>query len=265
VPRVGAAYALRIAQGALGDTRLHASYGEGIVEPRIDQSFGSDPCFPGNPGLSPEQSKTLHAGIEQKLASDRVRVTLDFFDNSFRDVVSFGYLSTPPPGCPLSEFDSFGAGTYFNTDLARARGGNLSTEARITRWLTASGNYTYDPTRVLAAPNATDPSEIPGNRLLRRPVNSGNLNLNAAFKRMNWNVSGYFTGWRTDSDFLSLGFTSNPGYARFDLAGSYNLGRGVSFYGRIANLANKQYQDVLGYPALGREFRIGVKYTTRHE
>ncbi len=265
VPRVGAAYALRIAQGAFGDTRLHASYGQGIVEPRFDQTFGSDPCFPGNPGLSPEQSRTFHAGIEQKLASDRVRVTLDFFDNSFRDVVSFGELTTPPPGCPLSEFSSIGAGTYFNTDLARARGGNLSTEARLTSWLTASGNYTYDPTRVLAAPNVTDPSEIPGNRLLRRPVNSGNVDLNAAFKRMNWNVSGYFTGRRTDSDFLGLGLTSNPGYARFDLAGSYNLGRGVSFYGRIANLANKQYQDVLGYPALGREFRIGVKYTTRHE
>ena len=56
-----------------------------------------------------------------------------------------------------------------------------------------------------------------------------------------------------------------PGYGRLDLAGSYNLGRGISFYGRIANLADKQYQDVLGYPALGREFRIGVKYTTRHE
>jgi outer membrane cobalamin receptor len=39
----------------------------------------------------------------------------------------------------------------------------------------------------------------------------------------------------------------------------------VSFYGRIANLANKQYQEVYGYPALGREFRIGVKYTTRRE
>jgi vitamin B12 transporter len=265
VPRAGAAYALRIAQGAFGDTRLHASYGQGIVEPRFDQSFGSDPCFPGNPNLSPEQSRTFYAGIEQKLASDRLRITLNYFDNRFRDVVSFGFLSTPPPGCPLSEFNSYGGGTFFNTDLARSRGGNLSTEARLTRWLSASGNYTYDPTRVLAAPNATDPSEIPGNRLLRRPVNSGNLMLNAAFKRMNWNISGYFTGRRTDSDFLGLGLTSNPGYARFDLAGSYNLGRGVSFYGRIANLADKQYQDVLGYPALGREFRIGVKYTTGHE
>jgi vitamin B12 transporter len=265
VPRVGASYALRIASGAFGDTRLRASFGRGIVEPRFDQSFGTDPCFPGNPHLSPEQSRTVHAGIEQKLTSDRISVTIDYFDNRYRDIVSFGFLSTPPPGCPLSEFNSFGAGTFFNTDLARSRGGNLSAEGHVTRWLTASGNYTYDPTRVLAAPNAFDPSELPGNRLIRRPVNSGNIVLNAAFKRVNWNASGYFTGRRTDSDFLGLGLNRNPGYARFDLAGSYNFTHGVSFYGRIANLTDKRYQDVLGYPALGREFRIGVKYTTRHE
>jgi vitamin B12 transporter len=263
VPRAGAAYALRIAQGVFGDTRLRASYGQGIVEPRFDQSFGAEACFPGNPNLLPEQSRTLHAGVEQKLASDRVRVTVDYFDNRFRNIVSFGYLSTPPPGCPLSEFNSFGAGTYFNSDLARARGANFSGEARLTRWLAAAGNYTFDPTRVLAAPNAFDPAQIPGNRLLRRPVNSGNFMLNAAFKRMNWSVSGYFTGRRTDSDFLGLGFTSNPGYIRFDIAGSYNLAHGVSFYARVVNLADKHYQDALGYPALGRQFRIGMKYTTR--
>jgi vitamin B12 transporter len=265
VPRAGATYVLRIAQGAFGDTRLHASYGLGIVEPRFDQSFGTDPCYPGNPNLLPEQSRTVHAGFEQKLASDRVRVTLDYFDNSFRDIVSFAGLSAPPSGCSPTEFTAEGAGTFFNTDLARARGGSLSTETRLTHWLSASGNYTYDPTRVLSAPNAFDPSEIPGNRLLRRPVNSGNLVLNAAFNRMNWNVAGYFTGRRTDSDFLGDGVTSNAGYARLDVGGSYNLGRGISFYGRIANLADKHYQEALGYPALGREFRIGLKYTTRHE
>ncbi len=165
----------------------------------------------------------------------------------------------------MMQFNTEGAGTFFNTDLARSRGGSLTSEARLTHWLSASGNYTYNPTRVIAAPNAFDPSEMPGNRLLRRPVNSGNLVLNAAFNRMNWNISGYFTGKRTDSDFRFDGVNSNAGYALIDLAGSYDLGHGVGFYGRITNLANKQYQEALGYPALGREYRIGVKYSTRHE
>jgi len=53
------------------------------------------------------------------------------------------------------------------------------------------------------------------------------------------NLSGYVTGIRTDSDFLGLGIAHNPGYARFDLATSYLIARGVSFTGRVTNLFDK--------------------------
>jgi vitamin B12 transporter len=255
VPRAGVTYTLRMARGAFGDTRLRATYGQGIVEPRLDQSFGADICFPGNLNLLPEQSRTVHAGVEQKLASDRVRVTADYFDNRFRNIISFQSVS-PTAGCSF-------AGTYFNTNLARARGANLSGEARLTHWLSVGANYTYDSTRTLSAPDNSDPNYIVGSRLLRRPVNAGNVALNATFRRMSWNLNGYFTGQRADYNFP--GQIMNPGYARFDLTTSYNVSHGVSFYGRIANLADRQYQEVFGYPALGREFRIGVKYTTRRE
>jgi len=264
VPRAGASYALRIARGAFGDTRLHATYGKGIVEPRFDQSFGTDPCFPGNPSLSPEESRTFHAGVEQKLASDRVRITADYFDSRFHNIISFLNVA-PSAGC-LAVGASFGAGTFFNTNLARARGTDLAGEARVTRWLSAGANYTYDSTRTLSAPTDPanlDPNYLPGSRLLRRPVNSGNVALNVNQWRMNWNLSGYFTGKRYDYNFP--GQIINPGYALINLAASYRIARGFSVYGRINNLANKQYQEVYGYPALGREFRIGVKYTTRHE
>ncbi len=264
LPRVGASYALRTAQGAFGDTRLLASYGLGIVEPRFDQSYGNDPCFPGNPTLLPDQSRTIHAGFEQKLASDRVRFTADYFDNRFHNIVSF--LSTMPSAVCLAAGAPFGAGTFFNTDLARARGANFSGEARITRWLSGSANYTYDSTRTLSAttdPSNVDPNYLVGSRLLRRPVNSGNIVLNANYWRMNWNISGYFTGQRFDYNFP--GQIIDPGYALLNLAATYDVARGFSIYGRITNLANKQYEEVYGFPALGREFRIGVKYTTRHE
>lgn len=264
LPRAGISYLLHMAQGGFGDTRLRASYGEGIVEPRFDQSFGNDPCFPGNPTLSPEQSRTIHAGFEQKLASDRVRVTAEYFDSRFHNIISFDYVA-PSPAC-LAIGDPFGQGTYFNTNLARARGANLSGEARITHWLNASAHYTHDSTRTLSAPSDPlniDPNYLVGSRLLRRPVNSGNVMLNASLWRMNWNLNGYFTGQRYDYNYP--GQIINPGYTRLDLAASYYVSRGFSVYGRIANLTNKQYQEVYGYPALGREFRIGVKYTTRKE
>jgi vitamin B12 transporter len=254
VPRAGASYGLRIAQGAFGDTHVRVSYGQGIVEPRFDQTYGLNSCFPGNPNLLPEQGRTLHAGIEQKLASDRVRFTADYFESRFRDIISFQL--DPKTFC----------GTFFNTNLARARGVNFSGESLVTRWLSASASYTYDSTRTLSAPSDplnVDPNYLVGSPLLRRPLNSGNVTVNAFFGRMNWNLSGYFTGQRYDYNYP--GQIINPGYALINLAAAYNIGRGFSVYGRIANLADKQYQEAYGYPALGREFRIGVKFTTRHE
>jgi vitamin B12 transporter len=149
---------------------------------------------------------------------------------------------------------------FFNIDAARARGLNWSGEAHLNHWLTLKGNYSYDNTRVLRTVATAPAVEQPGNHLLRRPVNSGNLWFNATFRRVNFNLAGYFTGVRADSDFDGLGITHNPGYARFDFATSYNFDRGISFYGRVTNLLDKQYQDAVGFPALGRDFRLGVNY-----
>jgi vitamin B12 transporter len=261
VPRAGASLALLQGRGFWGETRLRLFYGEGIKEPRFDQSFGSDPCFPGNPSLKPERSKTWSAGIEQKLADGHARISADYFSNRFYDIVSFTFCTpgfscpvAPPPGCPS------GFGSYFNTDLARARGVNLGGEVAPVDWLRLVGNYSFDDSRVLDSPNAFDPALIPGNHLIRRPVHSGSLTMFANFRRVNVTFAGYFTGRRTDSDFLGLGLTRTAGYARFDLAANYALSKGVSVYARATNLFDKQYQDALGYPSLGRDVRVGVNY-----
>jgi vitamin B12 transporter len=271
VPRAGASLILFYGKGTRGDTLFRIFYGQGIKEPRFDQIYGDNFGDFGNPSLKPEASKTWTAGLEQKLLNDRVRIEANYFSSRFYNLVSFEFCtpdSANPsgnscgvilPGNPANNPTSFGY--FFNTDLARARGLNLAGETRFTRWLNLAGNYTYDDTRVLQAPNAFDPTELPGNHLLRRPVNSGSLTLNAAFRRLNVTLGSYFTGVRTDSDFLGLGFTHNPGYARFDLSGSYRLSHGVTFYARATNLFDKPYQDALGYPALGRDFRAGVRYT----
>ncbi len=282
VPRAGASLVLLYGKGTRGDTLFRAFYAEGIKEPRFDQIYGDDFGDFGNPSLKPEASKTWTVGLEQKLFGDRVLLTAEYFSSRFYNIVSFEFCahdpSNPDPNSNSCGFTLPGSGPnfgyYFNTDLARARGLDLTGTTRFTRWLNLAGNYTYDDSLVLKSPNAFDPTELPGNRLLRRPPNSGSLTLNAAFRRLNVTLGGYFTGVRTDSDFLSIrsvtttGTTcigpclgSNPGYARFDLSGSYRLSHGVSFYARATNLFDKQYQDALGYPALGRDMRAGVRYT----
>ncbi|OLB34858.1 MAG: hypothetical protein AUH11_16700 [Acidobacteria bacterium 13_2_20CM_57_17] len=254
VPRAGVVYALHNGRGFWGDMRARFSYGQGFKEPALEQSFGSDPCFPGNSSLRPERSQTYDAGLDQFLAGQRLRLSTTYFNNRFRDIVSFTFDPTTTTACQQ------GTGTYFNTDLARARGVNLSGELRLRRWLSLDGNYSHDDTRVLKSPNAFDPVQMAGNHLLRRPVNSGSIILNTSYRQWNLNLTGYFSGLRTDSDFLGFGLTHNPGYARFDIATTYLIARGISFTGRVTNLFDKQYQDALGFPALRRDFRLGLNY-----
>jgi outer membrane cobalamin receptor len=254
VPRTGISYAARYGHDFWGTTRLHASYGLGIKEPTFIQSFEQDPCFPGNPDLRPERSTTVDAGIEQMLASDRLMLSVTYFRNDFHDIVSFTQDPTPTPTCP------FGTGTFFNTDKARAFGAISAFEAKVTNWLRLTGNYTYDDTKVLVSPNAVDPTLAPGNRLFHRPLHSANMTVNARWRQINWMLAGTYVGRATDSDFFGLGITSNPSWVRWDMAATIPVHYGLSFTSRVENLFDRRYEDAVGYPALGRNFRLGMKY-----
>jgi outer membrane cobalamin receptor len=254
VPRTGVSYAARYGHDFWGSTRLRASYGLGIKEPTFVQSFEAGPCFPGNPDLRPERSTTVDAGIEQMLASDRLKLTVTYFHNDFHDIVSFGEDLTPTPTCP------FGTGTFFNTDKARAFGAISAFEAKVTNWLRITGNYTYDDSKVLVSPNATDPTLEPGNRLFHRPLHSANLTMNAMWRQMNWMVAGTYVGRATDSDFTGLGITSDPAWVRWDTAAILPVHYGFSVTARVENLFDRKYQTAVGFPALGRNFRLGMKY-----
>ena len=252
VPRAGAVYGLRYAKGFWGDTRARVSYGQGIQEPTVLESFNTDPCSLGNPNLRPQRSRTVNVGVDQYLADDRFRISATYFADRFRDLIAF--VVVPQAGCP------FGDTQILNTDLSRARGVNFSTAVRVLHWLSLNGNYSLDDTRVLQSSTASTGFQVPGDHLLRRPVNSGNVWLNANYRRINFNVNAYFTGAHTDSDFDGFGLTRNPGYTRFDVASSYNMGRGLSLYARATNLLDKQYQEAIGFPALGRDVRVGLNY-----
>lgn len=266
VPRAGASLALLQGRGFWGETRLRAFYGQGIKEPRFDQLYSDQFGDIGNPLLKPEASKTWSIGLEQNLADGRIKLRADYFSNRFYDLIGFEFCSplpppaignncgVEPPGAPSS------FGYFINIDRARARGADFSVETNLSHWLRVLGNYTFDDSRVVSAPHVADPALVAGNRLTRRPVNSGALSVLAAWKRLSGSFSAYFTGQRTDTDFLGLGLTRTPGYARFDVAATYIFGRGVSAYVRVQNLFDKQYQDALGYPALGREVRVGMNY-----
>jgi outer membrane cobalamin receptor len=69
-------------------------------------------------------------------------------------------------------------------------------------------------------------------------------------------------GERADSDFAGLGLTENEGYTRVDVRAHFRVARGLTVFAVAENLFDGEYQEVLGYPALGRSVRAGLRFRT---
>ncbi|MEP7274494.1 MAG: TonB-dependent receptor, partial [Acidobacteriota bacterium] len=267
VPKVATSVALRPSDGQsnIGLTKLRASYGEGIKAPTLVEAFSPSPFFLGNPALKPERSRSFDAGIEQTLWGDRLRLEAVYFENQFRDQVAF--VGDPATfGGPITTPD--GRVTNFvNFDSARARGLELSVAMRPIRQFAISGNYTLLNSRQTAAADIIDfntlkPAANPevGLRLLRRPRHSGSFNLAWTGERLNVDLSGYLIGERRDLDPVTFSrLVMNSGYAKVDLAGTYRLTPQLSLFARIENLLNREYQEVLGFPAYRLNFSAGMR------
>ena len=51
----------------------------------------------------------------------------------------------------------------------------------------------------------------------------------------------------------------DKGYVRVDGGFSYRLPQGVEIYGRLDNMLDRKYEEVLGYPSLPFNFLAGVR------
>src|SRR5206468_3149879 len=105
VPRATVVYVAHQPSADIGETRLKASAGTGIKEPTMLESFSASPFFRGNPHLEPERSRSVELGIEQRVANDRAKFELTYFDNRYRDIIS---LVTTNPSTFEAQFSNIG-------------------------------------------------------------------------------------------------------------------------------------------------------------
>jgi len=249
VPRASVAWTARNGGGTIGDTKLKAAAGLGIKEPTILQSF-SPPPFAGNPDLEPERSRSFEAGVEQRLASGRIKLEATWFDNRFKNIISTRTIS----------FNPFTA-QYFNIGLTRARGMELTGTVAPTSTLRINGGYTLLASEILESTSPNNPVFQVGQWLFRRPRHSGFTGVAWQRDRLMIDLTGVFVGRRVDSDFSSLvpAMVENDGYVTFDLRARYRLTDQLGITAAIDNLADADYMEPLGYQALGRAARVGLK------
>jgi vitamin B12 transporter len=250
VPRGTAAVYARKGGSRLGTTKISATVGKGIKEPTVLQSFSPAPSFLGNPDLLPERSRTIDAGVEQRLAGDRVKLELTWFDNRYRNIISTRTLSFSP-------FRS----QFFNIGLTRARGAELSGDVALVSGIRARAGYTFTDSEILESTSEFSPVFEVGNWAFRRPRHSGFVDLSWNAARGSVGLTGSLVGRRVDSDFSSLEppILFNDARGVWDLRGSARLARRLDLTLAIDNLTGTEYMEPLGYPGLGRAFRFGVR------
>jgi vitamin B12 transporter len=158
---------------------------------------------------------------------------------------------------------TIGTSEYFNLNRSFAQGAELELDARPRARLRVDASYAYTSNQILSAPLGAGPLFSTGAPLLRRPKHAGTILVSYFGNRWGGGLAGTFIGRRPDSDFtfgLIPPINYAAGYARLDPGVWYAITPRVTAYVNVQNMLDKHYQEVVGYPALGVNFRGGMRF-----
>ncbi len=230
-------------------TRVHGAVGTGIRPPDAFEI-----AFTDNSGLKPERSRSADIGVAQVLAGGAVQLDATAFFNTYDDLI-------------VSVGSSFAGASRWSTDNisnARARGAELSAAWRPGAGLSLQAAYTFLSTEILAVDGSPDapPPYVVGDPLLRRPRQQGSIDASWTRDRAVAFVQLLLRGETLDAEPAwgpTGGLYTNPGYGITNLGASLRIARGITVQGRVLNLFDRAYEEVLGYPAPRRTAYVGVR------
>ena len=234
-------------------TKIRFGAGTGIKPPTAFEI-----AFTDNPDLRPERNRSWDVGIQQGVMKSRLVADATWFSNRYNDLI-------------VAVGAQFSGASKYRTDNianARARGLEVGVTWRGRAGISARAAFTRLNTQVLDIDNFPGKAPSPfavGDALLRRPKNQGSLSIGWTHTRagafIEINGRGEFLD--TEPNFGAFGglFTT-PGYATVTIGGSVRAIRHVEIFGRVSNLLDRQYEEALGFPALGRAASIGVRIAT---
>ena len=207
-----------------------ASWGQGFKAPSIFQSTYI--CtFCGltapNTNLKAETSEAYDIGVQWQSADERIVLGATLFDQETENMIDFSYTAG-----------------YDNIALVDSQGVELTGAYAVNNWLGIAASYTF-----------IDSEDGNGNALARLPESTGNIS--ASF-----DPDGPFSGAvlvRYNGEEANTDGSELDSWTRVDLTGSYDLNDTVEIYGRIENLLDEEYQQILGYGTPGLSGSVGVR------
>ncbi|GAB5454688.1 MAG: TonB-dependent receptor [Henriciella sp.] len=211
---------------------LRASWGQGFKAPTIFQTtFFCCGATTPNADLQAETSEAFDIGLDWRSADGRAEAGITYFDQDTENQISF----------------SFAVGGYENIAEVMSQGIELYGAYEITDWLSVSANYAY-----------IDAEDGDGNPVRRIPEHSGDV-------RFSVDPEGPFSGnvlVRYNGEESNSATTDVDSWTRVDVTGSYDLNETVELFGRIENLFDEEYQQIVGYgtPDLSGYLGIRLRY-----
>jgi len=248
-PKVAAAYYISNARGS--ETKVRGAAGTGIRPPD-----GFELAFTNNPSLKPERSRSFEAGIDQGFASGRGLIEATWFHNTFDDLI-----------VAVGSFTQSSRYVTDNISNARAQGLELATTLRgHASGLDLRGRvgYTLLDSEILAvdlADAAPSPFKV-GDPLLNRPRHQWALDASVSRSAVTAWIRGGGRGRVLavePSSGTFGGVFDAAGYNVWSTGASWQVLRRLELFGRIENLFDSNYEEVFGFPALGRGAMVGMR------
>jgi len=253
--------------------------------------------------IGAEESRSYDGGVEQSFFSERVVLRATYFHNEFGNQIEYVPANivpfllpnlTPEQQQALQAFlESEGAYSLTLNSLAfRAQGLETELQYGLGRNIFIRGGYTYLDAVVQHSfsADAVGPSYNPlfpgipigndsplrGARPFRRPPHTGFTTISYNGTHFAIVGTGAYASRSDDSTFLGGGTPSfdntlllpnrnlDHGYAKLDLAGTYNINSWLGVYAQLDNLLSQQHISPIGYTSLPFNTRVGLRFTLGH-
>ncbi len=215
------------------NVKLLTSYSTAFIAPSLYQLYDG---FSGNIDLKPESNETFEAGFELNY-QDWIQFDVVYFDRKEKDAIIFD-----------TTIFAYANGT------SDASGFELNTKIAPTSFLTFNAGYSFTDKDDFEGANDYIPKhkivagfDITATQHLFMNLNYQNVGERTLFDR--------YGGFGTAGEDVVL-----PSYQIIDFTANYSLLKEkVTFFTRVHNLLNEDYDAVLGYSTLGRNYTLGVR------
>ena len=209
---------------------LRASLGQGFKAPTLFQkTFFCCGATGPNADIDAETSTSFDVGLDWRVLDERLETSITYFNQDIENQIDF----------------SFADGGYTNIARVKSQGIEANAAYQATDWLNIAGTYAY-----------IEADDGAGVRSIRLPRHTADVSVSIAPDSSPFSCTLLM---RHNGSELNSNRTTLKSWTRFDLTGAYEFNDAYEVFGRIENVFDETYQQVLGYGTPDRSAYVGVR------